>query len=86
MNVWRCKAPECLPQYRQEIQHPESTIYSVFMLLLEETNEAYLNKKEILLAQYYEYIAWRFHLPRKELSNAAALSSYEHLPDKVSAN
>jgi hypothetical protein len=83
MSAWRKRAIDCLPELRKEFEDPSASIYSVFIELLSATIVAHKNNDTNQLRLYYDFAAWCFSQKSKELWNAAGVSFYEHLGDKV---
>ena len=81
MSVWRRKALECLPEYRQEIEDKGSSLYTAMSCLLTATEEAHKHQDTSKLKQYYGFAEWCFRQKEKDLWNAVAVSFYEHLGD-----
>ncbi|RFS22380.1 hypothetical protein DVR12_11235 [Chitinophaga silvatica] len=79
MSVWRHKALEIMPRFKREIE--DNDIYTAFMLLLSETQEAHDNDNKLQLRKYYDYAEWCFRQNDKNLWNAAGVVFYEHLLD-----
>jgi hypothetical protein len=83
MSVWRQKAIACLPESRKELEHPDSTIYDVFIDLLPAVVSAHKEENMTRLALIYDFAEWCFSQKEKELWNAAGVGFYEHLGDCI---
>jgi len=83
MSVWRQKAIACLPESRKELEHPDSTIYDVFIDLLPAVVYAHKEKNMARLALIYDFAEWCYSQKEKELWNAAGVGFYEHLGDYI---
>jgi hypothetical protein len=81
MSTWRRKAIELFADLRNEIQHGEATIYTVFFELLPRCRQAHRDGNEEELQKIYGYTEWCFRQKTKDLWNAAGVSFYEHLGD-----
>lgn len=82
MSVWRRKAIACMPEYRQELQRKDSSIYEAFSTLLGETIRAHQSNDTAKLKDYYTFAEWCLNQRTKDLWNAAGVSFYEHLADQ----
>ncbi len=81
MSTWRRKALELFPDIRNEIQHGDTTIYTVFFHLLPRCREAHQLHHQDELKKIYGYAQWCFEQKSKDLWNAAGVAFYEHLGD-----
>lgn len=80
MSAWRRKAIETFPDLRNEFQAPDATIYTIFFeLLARHQNATELAEDE--LERIYGFAEWCYR-QRGELSNAAAVSFYEHCGER----
>ena len=82
MSAWRRKALELFPDLRIEIQHGESTIYTVFFELLPRCRQAHHERNTEELEKIYGYAEECFRSRNKEMWNAAGVAFYEHLGDE----
>jgi hypothetical protein len=82
MSVWRQKAIACLPESKEELEQPDSTIYDVFLDLLPAVVSAHKEKNMARLALLYDFAEWCYSQEKKELWNAAGVGFYEHLGDQ----
>jgi hypothetical protein len=83
MSTWRRKALELFPDLRNEIQHGEATIYTVFFVLRPRCHRAHLAQDVAELQKIYDYAEWCFRQKAKDLWNAAGVAFYEHLGDEA---
>lgn len=83
MSAWRRRAIECLPDFKKEFEDPETSIYSVFMHLLPATVVAHQTNDILQLKHVYYFAEWCFNQKSKDLWNAAGVSFYEHLGDRM---
>lgn len=81
MSTWRRKAIELFPDLRNEIQHGEATIYTVFFALLPRCRQAHREGNTAELEKIYGYAEWCLRQKAKDIWNAAGVSFYEHLGD-----
>jgi hypothetical protein len=81
MSVWRQKAIACLPEFKEDLEQPDSTIYDVFLDLLPTVVSAHKENNVARLSLMYEFAEWCFRQEEKELWNAAGVGFYEHLGD-----
>ncbi|MBL7747304.1 MAG: hypothetical protein JNM19_07765 [Chitinophagaceae bacterium] len=82
MSTWRKKAIELLPDFRQEFEKADTTIYDVFIEVLPATRKAHELNDMNRLKQLYAFAEWCFSQKDKDLWNAAGVSFYEHLADE----
>jgi hypothetical protein len=82
MSVWRRKAIECMPKYRQDFEKKGTSIYEVFFTLLGETVRAHQSNDTAKLKDYYAFAEWCLNQRAKDLWNAAGVFFYEHLADQ----
>lgn len=82
MSVWRRKAIESFPELRSVVSDPEETFspYALWFELLPLAKKAHRASDVDLLNRIYRYAEWSFE--QDELSNAVAVSFYEHLFDE----
>ncbi len=81
MSVWRQKAIVAFPEFRKEFEDPDSSIYDVFMELLDLAVEAHRNNDREMLVKVYQYASWCARQKEKKLWNAAGVGFYENLID-----
>ena len=82
MSNWRRKAVETFPDLRHEFEKPDTTIYGVFFELLPRVRDAHDRQDTPELERIYGFAEWCFRQKSEDLSNAAAVSFYEHLVDE----
>ena len=82
MSAWRRKAIESFPELGSVVSDPEETFspYALWFELLPLVREAHRAGDDDLLERIYRYAEWSFK--QEELSNAVAVSFYEHLFDE----
>jgi hypothetical protein len=83
MSVWKQKAIACLPEFKEDLEKPDSTIYDVFLDLLPAVVSAHKENNVARLALMYDFAEWCFRQKEKELWNAAGVGFYEHLGDHI---
>src|SRR5690348_14287837 len=81
MSTWRRKAIECLPECKSEFEHPETSIYDVYIEMLPAVIQAHKENNNDRLKKIYDYAEWCYRQKEKDLWNAAGVSFYEHLLD-----
>jgi hypothetical protein len=82
MSTWRKKAIGLLPDFRQEFEKTDTTIYDVFIEVLTATRKAHKLNDLNRLKDLYSFAEWCFSQKDKDLWNAAGVSFYEHLADE----
>lgn len=80
MSAWRRKAIEVLPDMRDVFEAPDATIYTVFFELLAR-HKGINEMSEDELVRIYGFAEWCYR-QGGELSNAAAVSFYEHCGER----
>jgi hypothetical protein len=82
MSVWRRKAIESFPELRPALNDPEEIFspYALWFHLLPMLREAHRTNNDDLLGRIYGYAEWSSQ--QEDLSNAVAVSFYEHLFDE----
>lgn len=83
MSVWRRKALDLFPQFREEFVQPDATPYTVFFELLPLVQEYHATNNIEGLNKIYDYVDWCYGQWHRSyyLGNAAAVAFYEHLVD-----
>ena len=82
MSAWRRKAIEAFPELRSELTD-KGEVFSanaLWFALLPLAREAHQEGDDDLLRRIYDFAEWCFR-QRGDLSNAVAVSFYEHLFD-----
>jgi hypothetical protein len=82
MSAWRRKAIDAFPELRQELNDSDQvfSINALWFELLPLTREAHGEGDEDLLRRIYDFAEW-CDAQRGDLSNAVAVTFYEHLFD-----
>lgn len=83
MSAWRKRAIECLPALKKDFEDPQTSIYGVFMELLQATVASHKSNNVAQLKKNYDFAEWCFRQKSEDLWNAAGVSFYEHLGDKT---
>lgn len=81
MASWRRKALALFPEFRDETQRPDFSVYQVFFRLLPMLREAHDANDEESLRRIYGFAGWCFDQKAKDLWNSAGVAFYEHLFD-----
>lgn len=81
MSVWRQKAIAWLPEFKEDLEQSDSTIYDVFPDLLPTVVSTHKDNNVARLPLMYDFAEWCFRQEEKELWNAAGVGFYEHLGD-----
>jgi hypothetical protein len=79
MATWRRKAAAAFPRHSRALGDPEFSIHHLFFELLPDARAAHDAGDDEALSAIYGFAAWAFE--QRDLSNAAAVSFYEHLFD-----
>lgn len=83
MSAWRRKAIEAFPELRPALAD-KGEVFSAYALwfdLLPLAREAHQEANDDLLRRIYDFAEWCYR-QRGDLSNAVAVSFYEHLFDE----
>jgi hypothetical protein len=85
MSAWRRKALEAFPElavaFHIDLQSSQTTVYSLFGDLVSRCKHGPETPTDDELSRIYGFAAWAFRQKDFHLSNAAAVSFYEHLGD-----
>ena len=83
MDEWRSRAIENFPELREELNDTDEILspHPLWFELLPLTAEAHRATDDDLLRRIYGYASWSYE-QGGDLSNAVAVSFYEHLLDE----